>query len=248
MINIIAIRSRFRAFSQWAITLFVSLLIGSGCAGPGMTKPTIKARGDNIVYEVTAQEALDLAHWAVAQVLSEQKILRLEKPRLGLLVHEVNQPGHYKYARFRETSYTYELDLIPSMGRTAQNVSVTGFTYTIKGNGDLKSGPQKVAQLEQHLKNAFGQSGRATAVTFVKAIPPGPPRISATKPVVSVPLANPPAGVSPSVAVPKTPAVKEAPTDEDAFIKLKKLKALLDQGIITEEEFQIKKKELLDRI
>ena len=45
-----------------------------------------------------------------------------------------------------------------------------------------------------------------------------------------------------------TDEVPAADTDEDAFTKLKKLKELLDQGVITEEEFQKKKEELLDRI
>lgn len=37
-----------------------------------------------------------------------------------------------------------------------------------------------------------------------------------------------------------------APAKEDAFDQLAKLKGLLDQGIITEEEFQVKKAELLN--
>jgi hypothetical protein len=51
-----------------------------------------------------------------------------------------------------------------------------------------------------------------------------------------------------SAGAPTAP-VKESPgKDDDVFTKIKKLKELRDREIITEEEFQNKKKELLDRI
>ncbi|MGV2795113.1 SHOCT domain-containing protein, partial [Clostridium perfringens] len=39
-----------------------------------------------------------------------------------------------------------------------------------------------------------------------------------------------------------------APTSEDAFTKLEKLAKLKEQGIISEEEFELKKKEILSQV
>jgi hypothetical protein len=265
MTNKIPTQRAFRVFSRLGsvftlttVTLCTSILFGMGCGGQTMVKPAVKHATDGMLYQVTAQEALDLAQWAVAQVLPDQTMMRLKKPRLGLLVHEAYQPGHYKYARFRESDYIYEIDLIRSEGHTPQGDRLTGYTYTIKGSGDLKGGSEKVVQIDQHLAQAFGQTGRAAAVSSLQPAVPGPPSVLADKPPVSKERSPTPPASPLSNAPPEKPMVKEAPVpmdratapsvNEDIFVKLKKLKELRDQEIITEKEFQETKKALLERI
>ncbi|MEJ2156989.1 MAG: SHOCT domain-containing protein [Desulfobacteraceae bacterium] len=249
-----------------AMLLIASGLVFSGCTGASLNKKAAGKGADDVIYQVTEKEALDLSGWAVNQVFPEMKVFRLKKPRVGYFIHEVNKPGHYRIARFKETSYFYELDMVKVQGSSERGDNVVGYTYAVKGDGDLKHGPEKLALLEKKMFEAFDQSGRAISVAAVKPIKrTGPPKLSKEKPS-GTPSAVPSAGASkppalPPVAAPapEPPMVKEAPSssgsaeklpesDEAVFIKLKKLKELRDQGIITEEEFQTKKKELLDRI
>jgi|GEM_PF-2015079 len=252
------------SFSRIALIIVSMSAVGLlmiGCAGHGLDKKVVAKGAQNIIYQVTEQEALDLAQWAMSRELPGQKIHRLKMPRLGLFVHEVEQPGNYKYARFRETTFIYELDLIHVRGSLDQGGDVSGYTYALKGNGDLKRGPDQMARLEKRLKEAFDQSGRAVAVNAVQPEKQGPPRISSNKPpVMAAPVPTPsmaPPAAETAPAQPRMqdmPAAAETPSPaqeqpaEDVFVKLKKIKELRDQGIITEEEFQAKKKELLDRI
>jgi hypothetical protein len=254
-----------------AATVVVTGLFLVGCVSQGATTRAEVTKGAvEMVYQVTEQEALDLAQWAVEQVLPEQKVFRLKKPRLGFWVHESKQKGYEKYARFRESIFIYEIDLLRMEGSTPQGRSVVGYSYTVKGGGDLKSGVDKLDRLEQRMKEAFEQTGRAAAVSSSRPQmqpPPAPPVISPS--VTALPETRVPPNPEPSTVdkasggIPsEKPAVKEAPDtvvpmatiteqpakDEDVFMKLKKLKELRDQKIITEEEFQSKKKELLDRI
>lgn len=261
-------RSGLATATRLAALMIAACVIVSGCSGISLNKKSSGKGADSVVYQVTQDEALELSHWAVTQALPSQKIHPLKKPRVGYFVSETNQPGHYRVARFKETTYIYELDLIKVRGNTDAGDPVTGYTYAIKGDGDLKSGPEKLALLEKKMFEAFDQSGRAIAV--VEAQPTkasGPPKLSKevppalTSPPPAVEKSKPPVLAPAVVPVPEKPTAKEAPApsppavteslpdeDEAVFIKLKKLKELRDQGIITEEEFKAKKKELLDRI
>lgn len=60
----------------------------------------------------------------------------------------------------------------------------------------------------------------------------------------------PPAGAHPQPVAPPPPVVRQAPAvgQEDVFEALEKLGRLRDAGIVTPEEFEAKKKDLLDRI
>lgn len=237
---------------EWAVsTMLISLcitgLVFFGCAGKEMSPDAadkITKDMNGIVYQVTEQEALEVTQWALAQALPEQKIHRLKKPRVGFFVHEKEQKGNYKYARFRDKIFIYEVDLLRVSGRTARGQSIIGYTYALKGDGDFKSGPGKMTRLKQQLEDGFEKTGRAVTVSSLRPEESPPP--------VIFPITTPASDTTSTTATPDKPVKKETPaaveTEDDVFVKLKKLKNLLDQGIITKEEFQVKKKELLDRI
>lgn len=248
--------------SVWVIpVLVISLCLSSlfffGCAGKGVAKDAAHHAADDakkIIYQVTEQEALELAQWALEQTFADQLIRRLKKPRVGLFVHENEQKGHYKYARFRDATFIYEVDLLRVSGSTTQGQSVVGYTYALKGDGDLKTGPEKLTLLGQQLKKGFEKTGRAVTVSSTRPAKPLPPVFSPEAPPADDTISTdgtietPVVKEAPATVVPMAIAKDKPADEEDVFVKLKKLKELLDQGIITEEEFQLKKKELLDRI
>ena len=259
-------RNGLTTYAHITMLCIIISLVLLGCSGHSLNKKAAGKSTDGVIYQVTEEEGLELAHWAVNQVLPGEKVYRLKKPRVGYFVHEVKRTGDSKYSRFLETDYFYELDLIKVEGSSEQGDVVTGYIYAIKGNGDLKRGPEKLSLIEKKMFEAFDQSGRDIAVASTK--PPkssGPPRLSKEKPPATpsaAPAADtskPPVLVPAVVPAPEPPPEKETLTspdaaetlpevDETVFIKLKKLKELRDQGIITEEDFEAKKKELLDRI
>jgi hypothetical protein len=104
---------------------------------------------------------------------------------------------------------------------------VSGYYVEVSGSGVLPSGRQHNDQLKVQLHKAFEQTGQAVKVSQVE---------SAT-------YTNP--GWEPKESAPSEAG--KAP-GQDIFEQLKKLKELRDQNVITEEEFQEKKKSLLDRI
>lgn len=238
--------------SVFILIILVTCLAGAvmmGCSSNALkTDPFGEPSG--VIYQLTEQEALDLAHWAVREALPEQKIYKLSQPRIGLFVHEELRPGDVRYARFKATTFIYEVDILLSQGIGPQGEQISGYTYAIKGGGDLKTGPDNLARIAKLLKETFDQTGRAVAVTSASPLKPGPPIISSPPPTQPATGASPPAAAVPAAAAPANSSVKEpepVPTG-DVFENLKKLKELYDQGIITREEFETKKKELLDRI
>ena len=225
-------------FSIMGIICGLAVFAIAGCSGY-IPKTAPLSESSGVIYQVNEQQALDLVHWAMRQALPDEKIYKLGQPRVGLFVHEIVRPGDLRWARFKETTYIYEVELRLSQGIGPNGDRVTGYTYALNGNGDLETGPDNLAAIERFLKQAFEQTGRAATVTAVSDLKPGPPIIT-----------SPAAPVMAPTPVPEKPAVGEpepAPAG-DVFEKLKKLKELNDQGIITDKEFEAKKKELLDRI
>ncbi len=219
------------------ITAICSCLAGvtaMGCSGYTPTTKLVEESSSGIVYQVSEQEALDLVYGAMHEVLPEQKIYQPAKPRVGLFVHEQLRPGDVRYARFKETTYIYEVDILRVEGTDSRGNTISGYTYAIKGNGDLKAGPGNLAKIDQKIKSTFDQTDRGIMATAVSVQEAAPPAIS-----------SPPPAPAPKASAVEQP---KAPSENDAFEKLEKLKKLLDQGIITQEEFDAKKRELLDRI
>ena len=98
----------------------------------------------------------------------------------------------------------------------------------------------------EQIKATFDQTGRGTAVKAVSKLEAAPPVITSPPPTPTGAVEATP----PQTPAPKAPAADQQKTssDDDAFKKLEKLKKLLDKGIITQEEFDAKKRELLERI
>jgi hypothetical protein len=93
----------------------------------------------------------------------------------------------------------------------------------------------------------------APAVVAPSAPPPSPPVIApvqpapATTPPATAPAPAPVPAVAPASAAAPTPAIAPTPTRDEAA-QLQKLKELLDKGLITQDEYERKRKDILDRL
>jgi len=64
----------------------------------------------------------------------------------------------------------------------------------------------------------------------------------------ATPTPTPPAGPEPTPATPAAPSSAPGTPAEDATATLERLASLRDRGLITAEEYDAKKRELLERI
>ncbi len=238
------------------ILLGVCLLLFSGCSSKGFfheEEPHYSYEGN--LYQVSEMDALQLAYSAMQTTLPDEKIMEItSKKRKGFLViQEVDVTQDTRYSRFRALTYSYQVFVVPGQGVNAGGVQARGFYFETEGQGDNPDGKNILAQLEQNLRRNFDQTGTAVAV---KSVQPGE---YAPKTYQYQYQSSKKTGVEPVSVQPRTSATTAAPVTkptpqpqaqppQDTFEKLRKLKMLYDQGVISEQEFIEKKKELLDRI
>lgn len=179
------------------------------------------------IYRISPKQALDLVHAAMQEALPDARINKAEAPRRGFFAIEEVEQGDVRFARFQAKTYLHTVYVLPAQGKDEKGAAVSGCIFHVSGSGDLESGSAHSALLKNYLEEVFENTGRAVAVTNAVT---GDFRTAPGQPQKDVQMAD-----------------EKAPSD-DVFEKLKKLKDLLDQKVITDEEFQNKKRELLDRI
>jgi hypothetical protein len=205
--------------------LLICLLV-VGCSSHYPAARPVDVPG-GVIYRISEPEALNLARTTLAAMLPEVKIYPTQGARRGFYATEEKVHGQPNYSRFLVETYTHHVFVMPAQGLDPAGRKVTGYYVEVSGSGVLASGPPHNDQLKAGLRQAFEKTGQGVAVSAVE----------------SASYAN--VAPEPQASVP--PDVPTAP-GQDVFEQLKKLKELRDQDVITEEEFQEKKKLLLDRI
>jgi len=215
---------------RWPVTInlglsLICLLILACASQSSPTRSEDPAIGR--IYKISEHQALDLVRAAMQEALPDTKIYKTKDPRHGFYAIEEIEQGDKRFARFQAKTYIHFVHVRPAHGRDDKGAAVSGYYLRVSGSGDLESGPSRSARLKNRLEEVFEKTGRAVAVTEAAA---GDFRDPAEQRQTDVRIED-----------------EKAPSD-DVFEKLKKLKQLRDQEVVTEEEFQNKKRELLDRI
>lgn len=125
------------------------------------------------------------------------------------------------------------------------------FASCMTARGYLVTPPNDSANQSRDATKIGGQASVATPAAFAPApapaAPPAPPVATFAPPVVvPAPAASPVVAPAPAATIAKPVQVTTSAKDE--FAQLEKLKGLKEKGLITDEEFAAKKKEILDRI
>ncbi len=206
------------------LSLFCLLFIGCAAQSQSARPADLSVR---LIYQMSEKQALDLVHSAFEATLAGIKIYKTKDPRRGFFAIEEIEQGDVRYARFMAKTYVYMVHVLPAQGKNPTGAIVNGYYFNATGSGDLESGPARSDKLKAHLQELFEKTGSGVSVTDTAR---GHLATQAEAPQKAVMIKN------------------EKTTSDDVFEQLKKLKELLDQEVITEEEFSNKKKELLDRI
>jgi hypothetical protein len=150
---------------------------------------------------------------------------------------------------FDNIGYVENVDIPPSRmdprdAKTSQNVRLAAKSPDALGAapplvpGDRWLGRERTNWLVFDLAPAAAPAPQPQAVATTPAAPPVAPAAATTPPAVGAPAAAAPAGVS---AAPSAPA----PAAPDPEERLRKLKDLRDKGLITPEEYENKRQEIL---
>lgn len=211
-----------KAAGKLPMRIFFVLLfsiIVSGCTTSFST-----LRSDNspkqIIYDIPEEQAFQIAFAALGKVLPGNEITDIDGPL----------KGYSASFRFLLDTYSQQVMVIPAIASGEGGKTAQGYYYEVAGHGSsIVQGRAKNVQLFEVVSSSAKATGKAISVSGVK---PGSyigARWKQGDIARQAPAVKPDGGV-------------------DAVTQIERLQKLRDGGAITEEEFQRKKKELLDRI
>jgi len=202
--------------------LLVLLVLSSGCSTHFSTLQPEGSK-EKIIYAVPEEQAFQIAHGTLAATLPGRKIEVIDGP----------VRGYSTYFRFVLDTYTQQVLVHAVQGTDALGKKVRGYYFEVSGSGSsIVQGRAKNVQLFERLVEAAKATGKGIAVTSVE-------HIGYTNAKWRLGQGEMERNTSPATTGAK---------NDDVLDSLERLKGLRDRGVITDEEFESKKKELLNRL
>lgn len=194
-------------------------IIASGCTTSFST-----LRPDNsskqIIYDIPEEQAFQIAFASLGQVLPGDEITDIDGPLRG----------YSATFRFLLDTYNQQVMVIPAIATSEDGKVARGYYFEIAGHGSsIVQGRAKNVRLFEVVSTSAKATGKAISVSDVKLGTYIGARWKQGDIARQTPTGRPEGGA-------------------DAVTQIERLQMLRDGGAITEEEFQRKKKELLDRI
>ena len=175
-----------------------------------------------IIYAVPEEQAFQIAFSALGQVLPGREITDIEGP----------VKGYSATFRFLLDTYSQQVIVIPASAKDEEGKTVRGYYYEVSGSGSsIVQGRAKNVRLFDVISSTAKSTGKAVLVSGARR-----------EAYVGARWKQ---GESRNESL--TPTTR-SDGNPDSLTQIERLKQLRDQGTITEEEFQRKKRELLDRI
>lgn len=202
------------------LVLLFSLFVSACSTNFSTLQPENSSK--QIIYAVPEEEAFQIAFSALGQVLPGNEITDIDGP----------VKGYSATFRFLLDTYSQQVIVIPASATDADGKTVRGYYYEVSGSGSsVVQGRAKNVRLFDAVSSAAKSTGKAVLVSGVKREAYAGARWKQGE----------------SGQQGSTPAIRSE-GGPDAVTQIERLQQLRDRGAITEEEFQRKKKELLDRI
>ena len=200
---------------------FIIALIAGGCS---THFSTLKPEGSlsQTIYTITEDQAFHIAHAALVTKLPGRKIEVIDGP----------VRGYSTYFRFVLDTYTQQVLVFAAQGLDPSSKVVRGYYFEVSGSGSaIVQGRAKNVELFERVTEAAKATGKGTLVAGVE-------RVAYTNTNWRLNQSSTPTGVNPP----------RSNTREDVLNSIERLKGLRDRDVITEQEFETKKKELLERL
>lgn len=169
---------------------------------------------------------------AVLYTMSENEALELAHSTIvasfpGRVITTLDGPtkGYSTYTRVLLDTYSQQILVIPAIGKAASGDPVEGYYFEISGSGSSGTGMMRNHAFAESLRTSLARSGKGVPVTEVQIRQP-----------------------TATAAEPSQPPASTSTDAQDPLAQIERLKALLDKGAITPQEYETKKAELMKRI
>jgi Short C-terminal domain len=198
-------------------------LVASGCASSGST---LVRPGDErqVIYRISEEQAFTIALDAYAVLYPNKSVDDVvENGRRGYNADERNWAGDWWHHR---------LLVIPAIGTDPNGNEVRGYWYDYDGGGSLAPTEKRTTGLLEYIRARLDATRTATVVANLRDgqyETDGRAYLGLKRDARDIKLA------------PRSPG----PSNAD---RLNELKAIRDKGLITEEEYQEKRRQILDRM
>jgi ketosteroid isomerase-like protein len=207
--------------------LAIAALIGlaaAGCASSSTTLLRPDLGPGQFIYRISEQKAFTIAMAAYARLLPKQSVDD---------VVDSWRRGYSADQRFALDWYTHRVLVVPAIGTDSNGREVHGYWFDISGSGSMPiSGSAKHKEFNQFLGDTLAATGTATLVTNLRDgryETDGRAYLGLKRDARDIKL-----GAS--------------STSSENVARLAELRTMRDRGLITEEEYEAKRREILDRL
>ncbi|MBI3104105.1 MAG: SHOCT domain-containing protein [Candidatus Rokubacteria bacterium] len=198
-------------------------LAATSCASTGTTLVRPDRGGAHIIYRISEEQAFTTALEAYAALYPKQSVDDIV---------EGQRRGYNADERSWMDWWSHRLLVIPAIGTDGRGQEVKGYWYDYSGSGTLFPTEKRKTGLVESIRSRLDATGTATVVTNLRDgqyETDGRAYLGLKRDARDIKL-----GVRP-------PGARNAE-------RLSELKTLRDRGLITEEEYQAKRRQILDRM
>lgn len=193
-------------------------LVATGCATSSTTLVRPDQGGAQVIYRISEEKAFTIALDAYAVLLPKQS---------------VDDIGYNADQRFALDWYSHRVLVIPAVGIDASGSEVHGYWFDISGSGTMPiSGKMKSSEFLRMILASLDATGTATVVTNLRD---GSYETNGRAYL----------GMKRDAQDIKTGARSPGAGGAD---RLSELKTMRDKGLITREEYEAKRRQILDRM
>jgi hypothetical protein len=208
-----------------AMTLLTLLLVPAGCSTHNTTLVRRGPGDGQVIYRLSEEQVFTVVVDAFAEVLPSQSLYDITGVRRG----------YQSTWRMGLDTYSQKVLIVPAVGTDASGHEVKGFWFDVSGSGTAGiSGGAKNRALFRRLQEALEATGTATVVTNLRD-----GRYETDGRAYRA------EGRDAREAAPRARATSGSAGTAD---KLRELKTMHESGLITDQEYEAKRRQLLDRM
>jgi len=205
-----------------AVGMFAALSI-TGCSAHSTTLLR-EGRAGQVIYGVSEETAFRTALEAYAALYPKQSVDDIV---------DGGRRGYNADERKALDKWSHRLLVIPAVGTDASGGEVRGYWYSYSGSGTLTPTSARTTGLIELIRSRLEATGTATTVTKLRDgqyETDGRAYLGMKRDARDIP-----------------PTLRRTPAASNTD-RLNELKTMRERGLITEEEYQVKRRQILDRM
>jgi hypothetical protein len=207
----------------WPVFCILLVLVAGGCATSGTTRVNPELGAGDVIYRISEEKAFTTALEAYAALYPKQSV--------DDIVDETRR-GYNADERAWTDWWSHRLLVVPAVGIDARGNEVRGYWYEYSGSGSMWPTEKRKTGLLNLIRSQLDATGTAVVVTNLRYgtyETDGRAYLGLKRDARDIKLTPRPSGASNAE-------------------RLSELKTMRDKGLISEEEYQTKRRQILDRM